>query len=102
MAQTATININVNSQSANKTVDQLNKSISSAGGSAASLKTELRKTIQELQGLQPGTARFQELSVRAGELRDQISDTNAVVGQLAGNLTAVSYTHLTLPTKRIV
>lgn len=87
MAQTAQININVNSQSANKTVDQLNKSISSAGGSAASLKTELRKTIQELQGLQPGTARFQELSVRAGELRDQISDTNAVVGQLAGNLT---------------
>jgi len=87
MAQTAQININVNSQSANKTVDQLNKSISSAGGSAASLKTELRKTIQELQGLQPGTARFQELSVRAGELRDQIADTNAVVGQLAGNLT---------------
>jgi hypothetical protein len=87
MAQTAQININVNSQSANKTVDQLNKSISSAGGSAASLKAELRKTIQELQGLQPGTARFQELSVRAGELRDQIADTNAVVGQLAGNLT---------------
>lgn len=86
MAQTAQININVNSQSANKTVDQLNKSISSAGGSAASLKAELRKTIQELQGLQPGSARFQELSVRAGELRDQIADTNAVVGQLAGNL----------------
>jgi hypothetical protein len=86
MAQTAQININVNSQSANKTVDQLNKSISSAGGSAASLKLELRRTIQELQGLQPGTARFQELSVRAGELRDQIADTNAVVGQLAGNL----------------
>jgi hypothetical protein len=87
MAQTAQININVNSQSANKTVDQLNKSISSAGGSAASLKLELRRTIQELQGLQPGTARFQELSVRAGELRDQIADTNSVVGQLAGNLT---------------
>lgn len=87
MATTAQININVNAQSANKTVDQLNKSISAAGGSAASLKTELRKTVQELQTLQPGSARFQELSVRAGELRDRIADTNAVVGQLAGNLT---------------
>jgi hypothetical protein len=87
MAQTAQININVNAQSANKTVDQLNQSISSAGGSAASLKAELRKTIQELQNLQPGTQRFQELSLRAGELRDQIADTNAVVGQLAGNVT---------------
>jgi hypothetical protein len=86
MAQTAQININVNSQSANKTVDQLNQSISAAGGSAASLKAELRRTVQELQSLQPGTARFQELSLRAGELRDQIADTNAVVGQLAGNL----------------
>jgi hypothetical protein len=87
MAQTAQININVNSQSANKTVDQLNQSISAAGGSAASLKAELRRTVQELQSLQPGTARFQELSLRAGELRDQIADTNAVVGQLAGNVT---------------
>jgi len=86
MAQTAQININVNSQSANKTVDQLNQSISAAGGSAASLKAELRRTVQELQSLQPGTARFQELSLRAGELRDQIADTNAVVGQLAGNV----------------
>jgi|694.fasta_scaffold11342_10 hypothetical protein len=87
MATTAQVNININAQSANKTVDQLNKSINAAGGSAASLKAELRKTVQELQSLQPGTARFQELSLRAGELRDQIADTNAVVGQLAGNLT---------------
>jgi hypothetical protein len=86
MAQTAQININVNSKSAQGDIDKLSGSINSAGGSAASLRLELRKTIQELQNLEPGSARFRELSLRAGELRDQIADTNAVVGQLAGNL----------------
>ena len=86
MATTATLNINVNAGQASKTVDQLNKDVQKLGGSAASLKAELRQTILELQQLQPGSARFQELSVKAGELRDQIADTNAVVGQLAGNV----------------
>jgi hypothetical protein len=86
MAQTAQININLNSKQAQGEVDKLSGSINSAGGSAASLRLELRKTITELQNLEPGSARFRELSLRAGELRDQIADTNAVVGQLAGNV----------------
>jgi hypothetical protein len=86
MAQQATININLNSKQAQGNLDNLTGSINSAGGSAASLRLELRKTIQELQNLEPGSARFRELSLRAGELRDQIADTNAVVGQLAGNV----------------
>jgi hypothetical protein len=86
MAQQATININLNSKQAQGNLDNLTGSINSAGGSAASLRLELRKTITELQNLEPGSARFRELSLRAGELRDQIADTNAVVGQLAGNV----------------
>jgi DNA repair exonuclease SbcCD ATPase subunit len=86
MAQTAQININLNSKQAQGEIDKLSGSINSAGGSAASLRLELRKTVQELQNLEPGSARFRELSLRAGELRDQIADTNAVVGQLAGNV----------------
>jgi hypothetical protein len=86
MAQTAQININLNSKQAQGEIDKLSGSINSAGGSAASLRAELRKTVTELQGLEPGTARFRELSLRAGELRDQIADTNAVVNQLAGNV----------------
>lgn len=86
MAQTASININVNSKQAQADVDKLSGSIGSAAGSSATLRLELRKTIEELQNLAPGSARFQELSLRAGELRDQIADTNTVVGQLAGNL----------------
>jgi hypothetical protein len=67
--------------SAKGLTDDINKTVKSA----SSLKAELRATIQELQGLEPGSARFQELGVRAGELKDQIADTNAVVGSLAGS-----------------
>jgi hypothetical protein len=87
MAVTAQVNVKIDSAQASKTVGQLNQDVSNAAKSANSLKAELRQTIQELQNLQPGTARFKELSLRAGELRDQIADTNAVVGQLAGNVT---------------
>lgn len=67
--------------SAKGLTDDINKTVKSA----SSLKAELRATILEIQGLEPGSARFQELSVRAGVLKDQIADTNAVVGSLAGS-----------------
>jgi hypothetical protein len=51
-----------------------------------SLKAELRQLQNELAKLEPGSARFVQLSQRAGELKDQIADANAVVGQLAGNV----------------
>lgn len=85
MASTATINIKVDSGQATKSVNELNKQVTAAAGSSASLRTELKKIVLELQTLDPSSARFKELSTRAGELKDQIADTNAVVGQLAGN-----------------
>ena len=87
MASTAQININVNSDTATKSVQNLNNEVVAAAGSSASLRAELKKIVVELQNLEPSTARFKELSLRAGELKDQIADTNAVVGQLAGNIT---------------
>jgi hypothetical protein len=72
---------------AGQSVKNTSNTIKEATGSAASLRTELRQIVQELQTLEPGSARFQELSLRAGELRDQIADTSAVVNQLAGNFT---------------
>ena len=85
MATTAQININVNGQQATQSVQQLNEAITQVGGSTQSLRTELRKVTQELQGLEPGSARFAELSTRAGQLRDQIADTSAVIQATAGN-----------------
>jgi hypothetical protein len=72
-----------NSTNVNKLTDEIQQS----NGSAQSLRAELRKITQELQGLEPGSARFIELSTRAGELRDTIGDTNATVTALAGNTT---------------
>lgn len=85
--QTAQINISVNAQGAEKSVQNLSNSINQAGGSAQSLKAELRQITQELQSLEPGSARFTELSQRAGQLRDQIADTSAVISATAGNVT---------------
>ena len=87
MAVTAQININVNSKQAEGSVEKLSGTINQFAKSANSLKTELRQVTQELQGLDPGSKRFQELSQRAGELRDTIQDTNAVINATAGNVT---------------
>ena len=84
---TATININVNSKDAQGSIDKLSQSINNAGGTAASLKAQLRQVTNELNNLQPGSARFDELSAKAGQLRDQIQDTNAVITATAGNVT---------------
>ena len=87
MAQTAQININVNAKQATDTVGQLNAELNQTTKSFNSMKAELRAVTQELQGLDPGSARFKELSTRAGQLRDTISDTNQVINATAGNLT---------------
>lgn len=63
----------------------LNDDINETVKSSTSMRLELRKITQELQGLEPGSARFQELSIRAAELRDTIADTNAVIGSVAGS-----------------
>jgi hypothetical protein len=68
-------------------INKLGGTTNEAVGSTQSLKTELRKLTDELATLEPGSQRFKELSIRASELKDQIQDTNDVVGQLAGNFT---------------
>lgn len=87
MAQTAQINIRVDEKQAQGSVDNLNKSIKQTETTTTSLRAQLRQVTQELQGLEPGSARFSELSQRAGQLRDTIQDTNAVIKATAGNLT---------------
>ena len=87
MAQTAQINIRVDEKQAQGSVDTLNKSLQGTEKTTASLRAQLRQVTQELQGLEPGSARFNELSQRAGQLRDTIQDTNAVINATAGNLT---------------
>jgi len=87
MAQTAQINIKVDERGAQNSVNNLNTSLQQTEKTTTSLRTQLRQVTQELQGLEPGSARFNELSQRAGQLRDTIQDTGAVIKATAGNLT---------------
>ena len=87
MAQTAQINIKVDERGAQNSVNNLNTSLQQTEKTTTSLRAQLRQVTQELQGLEPGSARFNELSQRAGQLRDTIQDTSAVIKATAGNLT---------------
>jgi len=84
---TSGTNVAAELKSASSSATKLNSDVKTAATSTMNLRTELRQVTIELQGLEPGSARFQELSVRAGELRDQISDTNTVINSLAGSAT---------------
>lgn len=68
-----------------KTTDSANTSIDEAGNKSENLKQKLRAMTIELQGLEPGTERFNSLTREAGALRDQIADTNAVINATAGS-----------------
>ncbi|MFO0007452.1 MAG: hypothetical protein ACK559_40690, partial [bacterium] len=54
-------------------------------GATKSLKLQLRELTQALQNMDASDPQFQEMAQRAGELKDQISDTQAVVKATAGS-----------------
>jgi hypothetical protein len=66
------------------TVGQHQRNVGNYEGATANLKTELRALTRELMNMSESDPKFQEMAQRAGELRDQISDTQAVVKATAG------------------
>lgn len=60
------------------------ESINKTVEATKTLKAQLREMITELQGLEPGSERFKQLTKAAGDLRDQIADTGAVINATAG------------------
>jgi hypothetical protein len=68
-------------------LNRVNENINETVQVTKSLKAQLREMTIELQGLEPGTQRFYELTAAAGQLKDQISDTNAVIKATAGSAT---------------
>lgn len=85
MAKKATIDIVVNTQNAEKNIGELNNEINETVNVTKTLKQQLREMTIELQGLEPGTDRFNELTAAAGQLKDQIADTNAAINATAGS-----------------
>jgi hypothetical protein len=67
------------------TVGQHQRNVGNYGEATKSLKLQLRELTQALQNMDASDPRFQEMAQRAGELKDQISDTQAVVKATAGS-----------------
>jgi hypothetical protein len=67
------------------TVGQHQRNVGNYEGATANLKTELRALTRELMNMSESDPKFQQMAQRAGELKDQIQDTQAVVKATAGS-----------------
>jgi len=85
MASNAVINIQVNGQQATQTMGAINNSVNTTIKSTTNLKTQLRAMTLEMQGLDPASAKFKQLAIEAGKLKDTIRDTAAVINATAGS-----------------
>jgi hypothetical protein len=72
-------------KSLDKTVGDNYRNVGNYEGAVTNLKKELRQLTQELMNMDEADPRFQEMAQRAGELKDQIQDTQAVVKATAGS-----------------
>ena len=72
-------------KSLDKTVGDNYRNVGNYEGAVTNLKQELRKLTQELMNMDEADPRFQEMAQRAGQLKDQIQDTQAVVKATAGS-----------------
>ena len=82
---TAVIRLNATDDGATSTIQKVGAASESAAGSSNNLKKELRDLQKQLATLDPNSKAFQELSVRAGQVKDQINDAAEAVRANAGN-----------------
>jgi hypothetical protein len=85
MADNVVINLEVNASGAVQNIDAVEAAIVETSEATQSLKAQLRALQLEMQTLDPNSARFDELSRKAGELKDTINDTAEAVKANAGN-----------------
>jgi len=85
MAKDYVIRLQVDDKGAVQAVDNLTGALDTADQSAISLKAQLRGFQQQLASLPLGSKEFEELSKKAGQLKDQINDASEAVRANAGN-----------------
>ena len=85
MADNVVINLEVNAAGAVQNIDAVEAAIVETSDATQSLKAQLRALQVEMQGLDPNSARFAELSKQAGQLKDTINDTADAIKNNAGN-----------------
>ena len=86
MAETsAVIKLSATDDGATSTIEKVGGAASNSSNSTANLKKELRELQRQLTSLDPNSKAFQELSIRAGQVKDQINDAAEAVRANAGN-----------------
>ena len=86
--QEINIELNKNNQIIQENSDDLKKQTLNIGNyesATKNLKTELRALTRELMNMSESDPKFQQMTQRAGELKDKISDTQNVVKATAGS-----------------
>jgi hypothetical protein len=68
-----------------KTVGDNFRNVGNYEGAIKPLKLQLRELTQAMQNMSTSDPRFQEMANKAGELKDQIQDTAAVIKSTAGS-----------------
>jgi hypothetical protein len=72
-------------KSLDKTVGDNFRNVGNYEGAVTNLKTELRNLTMQMANMDEADPRFQEMATRAGELRDKMADTKAVIQATAGS-----------------
>jgi hypothetical protein len=68
-----------------KTVGDNFRNVGNYEGATKGLKQQLREMTQALQNMESTDPRFKQMTIDAGELKDKIQDTNAVIKSTAGS-----------------
>jgi hypothetical protein len=72
-------------KSIDKTVGDNFRNVGNYEQATKGLKQQLREMTQALQNMETTDPRFKQMSIEAGNLKDQINDTNAVIKSTAGS-----------------
>lgn len=81
----AVIRLNATDDGATSTIQKVGAATDTATNSTVGLKKQLRELQAELATLDPQSAKFQELSSRAGQVKDQINDASEAIRANAGS-----------------
>lgn len=85
MANKYVIQLEVDQSGVINNVDTVEKKFEAIADSTNSVKKELRDLQKQLAGLDQGSAEFQKLAKRAGELKDRLNDAAEAARNNAGN-----------------
>lgn len=84
MNTTYTAIVKIEAGGAVANLDEIDKAVKSSNSNLIAMRKELKSVQSELLALEPGSAAFNKLASRAGELRDRMNDVSEQINANAG------------------